>query len=394
MSVRPVLSNRPARPGWPPLARRLLAAGAGALLAFALQPGVGARAGVDDTANGFCPLATGIPAVTKTVIEFAGSVSCFRPGGAKFGSNVAPGTQQVRPAAPRLGDECRNIYHYPVNFTEDTSGGEQAHYAFSDGQFHGSSLVGDDATMIGTNDAYVSDVQLGSYELSNPNDPASALTCHLDPTFHFFCPASNTLDPSQVCLTWVAHPISRGNAMPAWAPFFSAELGKIGGDAGDIHSAPSQTGVVNTPVCFWVDRMGIPQERDLTLTLAGPDDGSGRQIFYTFLARIQFIGIRWHFDDPKDANDTQVAPATQCGSHPELTAHQYQQISEGHSPDNRYHVTADEQYSVTVDMFWFDSGGKQGPVPVSDPTVTGPVIHPTAAAQYVGQVEGIPIGSP
>jgi hypothetical protein len=55
-------------------------------------------------------------------------------------------------------------------------------------------------------------------------------------------------------------------------------------------------------------------------------------------------------------------------------------------------VTAVEQYSITVDVFWFTSDGHhQFAV---DPGIPAPTLNPTMDPQYVGQVEGIPIGSP
>jgi hypothetical protein len=372
---------------------RPLVAGIAALLAFASQPAGVSRAGIDSTANTTCPIYTGIPAVTGQVVSLTSAAQCFRPGGSSFGKNVAPpNTQQRVPAGqqPTLGQRCQNTNNYPVTFTEDTGGGEFANFAFSGGAFKGRELTGKDIALPGTNDAYVTDVQQGSYEPSDPNNPSSPLDCKLDQTFHFFCPKTGNLD--ELCLMPVLHPITpASSSAPALAPYFAAALGNIAGEAGQIHSAPSTRGVVNTPVCFWVDNMGIPQERDLTLTLAGAPDGSGRQIFYTYIASIRFIGVDWNFDDSGDKST--VAPATACGQHPQLTAHQYRQISDGHNPDNTYHVTAVEQYSISVVVFWWQTDGQQGPFPV-DPGVPAPAISPTMDNQFVGQVEGIPIGSP
>jgi hypothetical protein len=377
---------------------RLLTAGLGALLAFALQPVTAGRAGTNTTSNSQCPISAGIPAVTGQVLTFTGSLSCFRPGGASFGSNAAPpNTQQRVPAGqqPTLGQSCQNTNNYPVTFTEDAAGGEFASYSFSGGSFKGRQLTGSDLELPGTNDAYVTDLQFGSYEPSDPSNPGSPLACQLETTFHFFCPRTGVLD--QLCLTPVVHPINPGLLpSPPWAPYFAAELGKIKGEAGQIHSAPATHGVVNTPVCFWVENIGIPQERDLTLTLASAPDASGRQIFYTYAARIQFTGVTWQFDDGSDTSP--VPPADACkGLAPpdsQLTAHQYRQISDGHNPDNTYHVTATEQYSISVVQFWSENDGPHGPIPVFDPTVQAPTLNPTMDTQFVGQVEGIPIGSP
>jgi hypothetical protein len=368
-----------------------------AALGFALQPAAAGHAGLDDSQNPSCPAATAVPAALGKVVAFTGSLTCFRPGGssgAAFGKNVAPADVQERLPNPQLGDPCQNTYHYRVSFSNDTGGNAAGIFAFAGGATSGTFGIGSkyftqaDADRMGTADAFVTDAQLGTYEPSNASDPNSPLTCQLKDTFHFIC--DGQLD--QFCFEWVDHPITNDNLPPqAWAPFFAQTIGDIRGEAGQIGSAPSARAVVNTPTCFWIDNIGIPQERDLTLVLPSNPDASGRQIFYTFLARIKFLGVDWNFDDPVN-NDT-ATPDTQCGVHPLLTAHRYTQISDGRNGDDTYHVTATERYSITVDAFWNDSRGDHGPVPV-DPGVAAPQISPATFPQRVGQVEGIPIGSP
>jgi hypothetical protein len=376
------------------VSRRALTAALGLALVFALQPAAVARAGLDDTPNPGCPIVKGVPSNLGQVLEFTGSLSCFRPGGssgAQFGQNVAPGNTQQRLAAPSLGDPCRNTFTYNVRFTNDTAGNAQARFAFAGGAAAGSFPLSDaNAAMMGTHDAYITDVQLGTYEPSVATDPNSPLTCQINPTFHYFCPATGALD--EFCYTWVLHPILPGSSPPqAWGPFFAQRFGSVGGAAGTIGSAPETKGVVNTPVCFWIDGMGIPVEQDLQLTLPGAPDASGRQVFYTFLARIRFQGVDWNFDDP--AGNAQVPPPSACLGRPQVVAHTYPQISDGRNGDNTYHVTAVERYSITVDAFWVDSDGAHGPIGVP-PGVDTPNLFPTERSQFVGQVEGIPIGSP
>jgi len=133
----------------------------------------------------------------------------------------------------------------------------------------------------------------------------------------------------------------------------------------------------------------VPAERDLSLVLPGPPDGSGRRIYYTYLVRVFFAGIDWWFDDPFGNGEVQPHPA--CGQHPQLTAHSFQMISEKHSGDGFYHVTASEKYQVTVDLYWDDTYGPHRravdpgiPLPIS-------VSPPQPYNQYVGQVEAIPM---
>jgi hypothetical protein len=371
-----------------------------AAMAFALQPAAAGHAGLDDSQNPSCPIARGVPSTLNQVIAFSGSLSCYRPGGqsgAFFGKDVAPGNTQIRSSNPSQGDPCRDINHYKVAFVDDTTGnGAAARFAFAGGATSGVFGLGSryfneaDAAMMGTNDGYVTDVQLGTYELSNAADPNSPLECRLNPTFHFFCPATDTLD--QFCFTWVGDNITPAASPPqAWGPFFNVAFGRLSGEAGTIHSAPARTAVVNTRTCFWVEGMGIPAERDLVLTLAGAPDATGRQIFYTFLARIQFLRLAWQFDDP--AGNVELPVPTECQGHQMATSHIYPQISDGRNGDNTYHVSVTEQYSITVQAFWNDAFGTHGPIDV-DPGVPAPSISPTMLAQPVGQIEGIPIGNP
>ena len=381
-----------------------------AALAFALQPAAAGRAGLDDSSNPDCPIVQGVPsAIGKVVVN--GSLSCWRPGGssgAKFGSNIAPASVQPRLPDPSLGDPCRNIDYYPVTFTNDTAGNAAAQFSFAGGKTGGSFPEGsqyftaDDAEKMATYDAYVTDVQVGTYEPSNAADPKSPLTCQLSSTFQFFCPETGQID--QFCFTWkLDGQLGPGSPPRSLPPFFAQVLGTIGGGAGEIRSAPSQKGVVNTPTCFWIEGMGIPenQEKKMTLVLAGPPDAAGRQIFYSLLATIRFVGVDWDFDDPAgnqpDVSDQTPAP---CANQPQLVMHRYPQISDGRHPDSQYpdqyHVSAVEKYSITVEAFWVGSDGAHGPVPV-DPGVADPTLRPGPAnfyPQYVGQVEGIPIGSP
>jgi hypothetical protein len=158
---------------------------------------------------------------------------------------------------------------------------------------------------------------------------------------------------------------------------------------GAVRSLPSPNALVNLPTCFWIDGMGVPAERDVTVVLPGPPDASGRRIYYTYLVRVFFAGVDWDFDDPF-GND-QVLPHPACGQHPQLTAHRYRMISESHGPDGLYHVVPTERYQVTVDLYWADTyGPHHQPV---DPGVPLPIAisPPRSYDQYVGQVEAVPM---
>jgi hypothetical protein len=381
--------------------RRRLVAALAALGVFALQPAATGRAALNDSANLTCPIAKGMPAVTGQVLPFTVSLSCYAPGGHKqFGAPANPPDTTVRDASPQPGESCSNVFNYPVTFTEDNSGAAVAHASFAGGATSGDfPLSPDEAAKVGTQDGYLTMVQLGSYESPVPPDPTTpnALTCQINPTFRFFCLATATIDQACVKFVSAVNPITQQTSAPQdWGPFFQAAIGTIGGGAGNIVSAPSQNGVVNSPVCFWIPNMGIPAERQLVLNLAGAPDASGRQIFYTLLATVQFAGVNWQFGDPTD-NTSEPSIPSGCPVPAGLpvgasAAHRYEQISDG-LPGGVYQVSATENFTITVQMFWVDFSGPKGPVTVpsgvNDPTLPTPVY-----SQYVGQVEGVPIGGP
>jgi hypothetical protein len=193
------------------------------------------------------------------------------------------------------------------------------------------------------------------------------------------------------CTFTEPYPLTRAQSPPPpVAPYLDKVKGELQAAAGTISSMPNPRGIVNLPTCFWMDGMTIPDEQDYSLVLAGPPDPSGRQIFYTYLIRLFFAGIEWNFDDPLGNAEVQPHPA--CGQHPQLTAHNYQLISEKRgNDDGKYHITARENYQLTVDMYWSDSyTTHHEPV---DPGIPLPItVSPLGAyPQFVGQVEGIPV---
>ena len=113
------------------------------------------------------------------------------------------GDRNVAGVSPSVGEECRIVHRYPVTFTDDAGGGWRATFAFAGGAARGSLPVSeDDATRIAGRTAYVTDVQLGSYEPAHQTDGHGPLACRLEPTFHFYCPATGVLD--RLCYTWVS----------------------------------------------------------------------------------------------------------------------------------------------------------------------------------------------
>src|SRR5207247_9609496 len=99
-------------------------------------------------------------------------------------------------------------------------------------------------------------------------------------------------------------------------------------------------------------------------------------------------GSGGHFD--RAVRTGQREPGAACGDDPQIPAHRYREISDDINPDRDYHVTAREHYSIAADVFWVDSDGPHHQS--VDPGVPEPVIAPPGYPQYVGQVEGVPVG--
>lgn len=212
--------------------------------------------------------------------------------------------------------------------------------------------------------------------------------CSVDNNFQWRsrCDSTSGTNP---CVYWSKAPPEAGSPQAVnWAPYFAQARGQLDGQAGQIGSAPPTKGVVNIPTCFWIDGQGIPDDRKLSVTVAGAPDAEGRQIYYTLLIDVAFVRAAWNFDDPH--NDTANAtPPTQCGQHNQLTAHQYVEISEARHPDQKYHVVAAEHYAITGEVYWTDSYGSHHQN--VDSGLGDVVISTPDYPQYVGQIEAIPI---
>lgn len=97
------------------------------------------------------------------------------------------------------GTPCRSTHRAPVRLVADASGGTEAVFSLAGGSLRGTVPVPEPAAreLSAHGDLHVTDVQLGSYELDAPGGP---IACRLDPTYHFYCPATDTLD--QLCIEW------------------------------------------------------------------------------------------------------------------------------------------------------------------------------------------------
>jgi hypothetical protein len=312
--------------------------------------------------------------------------------GPECGRNGSSGRYGGRPHLQRIihtdGTACQVQYDASVSFQDFTGyisaswssptgvGSELHLWPYSNGP-----LVSTAAIKASNSSVYAVYARNGTYQ---NND------CQPQTGWKSLCwEGRGTEDP---CTYTEPYAITRDHSPPpSIAPYIAQVMAEVKAQAGTINSLPSPKGLVNLPTCFWLDNMGVPEEQNYALVLAGPPDPSGRQIFYMYLIRLFFAGVDWNFDDP--LGNAETAPHPACGQHPQLTAHNYQTISEKRgNDDGTYHVTAMEKYQLTVDMYWADSYTTNHES--IDPGVQLPIIISTDPAyhQFIGQVEGIPVG--
>ena len=119
---------------------------------------------------------------------------------ALLGGCSLPSVLRGTEASRSIGKPCRAISHHPVRLVEDSGGRTLATFTLGGGTLHGSQQVAvEEAHAIAIYGAYVSDVRLGTYDPVDASGPASRVTCHLDPTLHFYCAARDAID--QLCVT-------------------------------------------------------------------------------------------------------------------------------------------------------------------------------------------------
>lgn len=117
---------------------------------------------------------------------------------------AAPSTAAPSAPSPHLGEPCRLVERYPVSFAMDVGGAWVGSFAFAGGAARGHvELPSTDSRLIADDDAYVADVRVGTYEPAGGAGERGRLTCRVVPTYHFYCPATGTVD--QFCLTWIRH---------------------------------------------------------------------------------------------------------------------------------------------------------------------------------------------
>jgi hypothetical protein len=300
-------------------------------------------------------------------VAFTGGLSCYTPGGPRYGGGASQRSQS--PA-------CVDTYSGPLTQYWLNS------YLFADWPADSPRpapfpaprqwLIGDPYDMA-PYDGFAVVTRTGVLENGQ---------CNYDKGTGWTCAPGN-------CLMWVPHFISPAQSPVDWGPYLANVAGGLQAGAGSIGSAPADKTVVNLDTCFWIDNVQVPQERDLQLVLAGAPDASGFRIYYTLLIKVRSGGVQWFFDDPSGDNSEAVPLPEACRNHPFGTAHRYRKLTEG-LPQNQAHVTARETYYISADVYWIDSFGPNHET--VSPAVPPQVITPDAHPVLVGQIEGVPTG--
>src|SRR5262249_32205723 len=145
------------------------------------------------------------------------------------------------------------------------------------------SVVSATGVTAATNDVFALFRQNGTYQNQQCQASGFASYCsHLAP------PAPN---PAPCTLPHPPLILPANSPAPSVAPYVASVVRDIKAQPGTLHSMPSPNGLVNLPTCFWIEGIGVPDERDFTLVLPGPPDPSNRRIFYTYLIRVIFSRI-------------------------------------------------------------------------------------------------------
>jgi hypothetical protein len=162
---------------------------------------------------------------------------------------------------------------------------------------------------------------------------------------------------------------------------------------GTLTSMPQQAGLVNVPTCFWIEPPASPAQNAFDgeifdIVIPGQPDGNGRIVFYTFRVTLAAPQLTWHFGDNSGSDD---GMAPQCaGQHPEAVAHAGH-VYRAYDARPGYQVTVEEDYPITIDEYWWDTGQHHVTI---DPAAVGAAPPHLVAGPYlqpVLQEEGVPV---
>ena len=327
------------------------------------------------TSGPFCYLTSDVRVAngTPTIVDGAGGGPCITtrlgPGGSRWG------------VAPPDGTPCSFQQYAQLSFVDNGNGTWTMSWQWPDGPAEtvtGPADVGPPPTDLAFEVPFQGTFQGGSCQGSyGLPQVCEGLTAGVPNIFFDSVPWCPSLLPPAVI----------GGVTPAFlAPRIDDLLGLIKGQlyAGTVEAAPAERGVVNVPQCFWLEGTTVPDERWYQVFVPGPTNDPNVNLFYTLRVQVQFLSVTWNFDDGSSSTD----PLPRDCQGWQLAAHRYQQISERpESPDARYHVTATLHYATHVYEFWADSRGPNS-FDYAGPSfdITSP-----ARAQYIGQIEGIPV---
>lgn len=166
---------------------------------------------------------------------------------------------------------------------------------------------------------------------------------------------------------------------------------------GQITSLPAQPNpaLVNSPACFFVngadiDGRDVNADQEFEMVLIGPNDGTGRHVFYVFRIKLALQSVAWTFGDGTGTTEQLPAPCIGVSSAPLQYAHRYLR----YSPAAGFPVGAIETFTLHVTEYLYDSAGQ--PWPAQDlgdfePIVVNPG-PPGGFRKVVVQEEGVPVG--
>jgi len=211
-------------------------------------------------------------------------------------------------------------------------------------------------------------------------------------------PFTNFVVAGNICWQTFPHAAVGGGIPPGQlTPFLDAAHLVQFINIGTLSSLPDNpsAGLVNIGTCFFLNGAtfqglgGAPQPVSqpafYTMSVSQPlNDGTGRMIFYVFLIELAFTGLDWNFGDGSTVPDAGLPPG--CSGVPAEIA-----VSHAYQKYGTFQVSITEHYDVTVQEFWEDANGDNGPITLNGivPPITR-VLGPYT--KTVIQEEGVPIG--
>ena len=199
------------------------------------------------------------------------------------------------------------------------------------------------------------------------------------------------------------------SVVPAVGPLVQTQVQALT-RGGAIASAPANKAYVNAPACFWLNGADTTTTT-VEMRMDDPaDDGEGRHIVYTYRLNIGYAGTTWNYGDGTTVEGDGGQPWSSAQPDSCSNPHSYKRISTMDAPgavacpagyqhasrdDGCYLITAVSHYTVSGDVFWWDSNGPEHqPINLAALRrfdLPGPGQPPNQLAVQVFQIEGIPV---